>query len=279
MQIQTLTTWKEFEEKLEELEAKRSKWHDSYNQSVEHLLYRGQRKSYWKLETTLDRYVNDSKISMEKYYKVIYALKPEIERLNQKSWAIPTPAEYKKWLNQYPWLTAEPPGYDYMTILRHRHELPSPLLDWTLDPYVAAFFAFSNADDQSKYVSIYVLQEWVVGENYVTTWTPNLNLIKRTPDSNSRHLMQKAQYTIYSYLGNDEVLYYMPHDKITEHEEYVKNMLLKFNVPSTERRKVLENLKVRKIDHSSLFGSDENSDADRSIRFNFDSLAKIYFPE
>lgn len=279
MKAELLTTWNKFEEKLGELEAKHREWQNSSKQSVFDLLYRGQRKSCWRLETTLDQRVKGRKISLEEYYKIIHTMKETIEKHTNKSWDIPTPEAYQKWLKKQEGILKEdPPDFGYMTYLRH-HGFPSPLLDWTFDPYIAAFFAFKKTDNETKYVSIYILQEWVVGDNYVSTWTPNFYLLKGNPSTNMRHSSQKSQYTIYTYQEDDELIYYTPHDKITDHEEYVPNMLLKFNIPSTERLKVLKKLATRNINYSSLFGSEESSDNDIAIGDFFGSLANKYFPK
>ncbi len=282
MKAELLSTWNKFEEKLGELKAKHRERQNSSKQPVFDLLYRGQRKSCWQLETTLDRRVKGRrKMSLEEYYKTIHTMtmKEPIEEYTNKSWDIPTPEAYQKWLKKQEGILKEnPPDFCYMTYLRHQ-EFPSPLLDWTFNPYIAAFFAFKKTDDETKYVSIYILQEWVVGDNYVSTWTPNFYILKENPSTNMRHLKQKSQYTIYTYQEDDELIYYTPHDKITDHKEYVPNMLLKFNIPSTERPNVSKKLDTLNINYLSLFGSEEGSDNDIAIRHFFGYLANKYCPK
>jgi len=48
------------------------------------------------------------------------------------------------------------PAYSYLAHLRH-NGFPSPLLDWTQSPYVAAYFAFARP--QGEQVALYVYCE------------------------------------------------------------------------------------------------------------------------
>jgi hypothetical protein len=137
-------------------------------------LFRGQSNSNWHLDTTLERWVAPRRqdvpvMSFVDYYNIILSARAEIETLTGTIWT--TSPQYRiitKEMDQmrlnYDVISQELaygriPGYEYIAYLRH-HRFPSPLLDWTRSPYIAAYFAFSEAVN-SEAVSIYMLSEGV----------------------------------------------------------------------------------------------------------------------
>ena len=125
-------------------------------------LYRGQENSCWTITTTLERPL-DGRESMPfgDYYLSIYRAKPEIESYTEKSWPVPDPPEVKRLTERVPpFVSFTKEDFEawgqagsYMAYLRH-HGFPSPFLDWTRSPYVAAFFAFRGPiKDVKKYLS------------------------------------------------------------------------------------------------------------------------------
>ena len=90
MEEVTVKTWEGFEERIKALESR------EYD-----VLYRGQAnsKAVWKLETTLDRF-GFPELKLMDYYSIIYLAKPRIEAFIDKSWNIPSPKEYAKWLKE-----------------------------------------------------------------------------------------------------------------------------------------------------------------------------------
>lgn len=129
--------WEEFDEKLRELRAK-------FGSASFPLLFRGQANSDWKLRTTLDRTAKRDLLFSAYYQLICGRMGPEV-----KTFAGVDVPEYDskastKFCDRELLMNFEFPPMDlyrYMVYLRH-FGFPSPLLDWSRSPYVAAFLAW-----------------------------------------------------------------------------------------------------------------------------------------
>src|ERR1035437_1910918 len=162
MQEIPLENWSEFEEQVLRLDGMPV----DEAQSGARLyvpLFRGLGNSSWGLETTLERsYPSercDDTLSLRKFYWKVFAAKAAVETFSGIRWdKLPDPPAFDKLLAEHwsRWLDMilRDPGeiYEYLVYLRH-HGFPSPLLDWTASPYVAAFFAFDLAPKNVDRVS------------------------------------------------------------------------------------------------------------------------------
>lgn len=145
--------WQEFEVRLNGL---RKLW----GGDASPLLFRGQNDSRRHLTTTLER-EGWSKVSFSIYYRLLFTLRPSVESLTGKDWDFPSwnPAlhdSFRKYDSQNTFPSSE--ICPFMVYVRH-HGFPSPLLDWSSSPYVAAFFAFRNSASDVDTRSIYVFCE------------------------------------------------------------------------------------------------------------------------
>jgi hypothetical protein len=82
-----------------------------------------------------------------------------------------------------------------MAYLRH-HGFPSPLLDWSSSPYVAAYFAFAEPVEDGKNVAIYAYRErgdggFKIGGND----EPFIRQLGPYVSGPKRHFAQRSQYT------------------------------------------------------------------------------------
>jgi len=252
-----LDTWEGFEEKFRGLE------NDSLQNDADGVpLYRGQGNNSWGLRTTLERY-RQERLPLREYHGLISAVKPQVESFTGLSWDILLyPEGFDDWLQEYD--TSMPQGfgrpafqstYSYMLYLRH-HGFPSPMLDWTSSPYVAAFFAFRRPT--AARVSIFAYVKRTIG---VVTMIgrpdyPYIHKLGPYVRTHRRHFLQQGQYTISIVRDAEATWRYAPHKDAFDRNDG-QDMLWKFTIPCSERSKVLRTLDVHNLSALSLFESEE----------------------
>lgn len=251
-------SWEEFEK---ELRAIQKRLRLAIPGTNPHLLFRGQEDSRWPLKTTLERSGQDGMLFSD-YYRLISGVRPQVETLIEAAWdEMPDYREVEE-------LMAKPgefsvdimnvrgfPGYDYMVYLRH-HGFPSPLLDWTRSPFIAAYFAFRRCIEDWGLASIYVYCEHPNRYKRLPRYEPLI--ISHGPNvrTHRRHFLQQCEYT--SCMAFKSPVRFTHHEEVFARSKRGQDLLWKFNIPSTERLKVLKFLDAHNLNAFSLFGSEES---------------------
>ncbi len=251
-----VTSWEEFEEELRKISAEQERIKKGTPLHVSRLLFRGQSDSTWKLETTLDRYL-PKQLKVTDYFHYIHAAKPQIETHTGHVWNTKTPPEFDRWVEDQGALGLDNmPDYDYMVYLRH-HGFPSPLLDWSQSPYIAAFFAFAHVSTRILNVSIYVFLECVGHGKICNTEEPFITVRGPYVRSHRRHFLQQCEYTMCTCFSGKE-WFYDSHEKALEKGGEYQDLLWKLDIPLSERMKVLHLLDQYNLNAFSLFASEES---------------------
>jgi len=163
MKEKSLSCWEEFEEISTKVIAEVENRRKQANGYVSLPLFRGQSDAKWRLKSTLDRVKEGMRVS--EYYEIISIIHDDIAINTGKRWI-----SEAKVLNEIirsdllPYDIHGDDEYDtekarFMVYLRH-NGFPSPLLDWTRSPYIAAFFAFndiwSEKNSQNTYLFSFI---------------------------------------------------------------------------------------------------------------------------
>jgi hypothetical protein len=265
-QIQDLDSWDEFTAIVASLQAETPVLRAKYlGVRIPDLLFRGQREASWTLDTTLERY-KPSSLSLAHYYTSIWAALPQIEAHTQQRWELEPPNTYREKTRDSDaglYFKAQFPGYDYMCYLRH-HGFPSPLLDWTRSPYVAAFFAFRNEGDPDGRVAIFVYRETAGVGKAGMVGAPGIEVRGPYVRTHRRHFLQQCQYTVCMQFVTAGLLpewHYASHEAVFAGHGAPpiegQDQLWRFTIPRSERQRVLAYLDEHNLNAYSLFGSEE----------------------
>lgn len=248
-----LETWEQLEDRLRQLKGERANLVSEHAPArVSSLLFRGHQDQNWSLETTLDR-VAPQPWSFTQYYRVAYRAKAQVETFTGSRWDVPDYPEIEAWWSDYDNIWRNVPAYDYLIYIRH-HGFPSPLLDWTRSPYVAAYFAF--AQPSAERVAIYAYMETPRGSKGGWATDPLIRGLGPYVRSHSRHFLQQSEYTFAAQFIEGRWMF-APHEAVFATAGERQDRLWKFTLPSGERSKVLRNLEAYNLNAFSLFQTEE----------------------
>lgn len=151
---------------------------------------------------------------------------------------------------------ALPGDFARLIAIAQHHGFPTPLLDWTLSPYIAAYFAFSDAlerqdNSDATHVRIYALTERFTARYTpplvgLTEPEPGIAFLQVSARDNPRLLAQQGVFTLSTI---KDIEHYLTARIVTPNNDF----LLAVDVPISEAKAALSDMAYMGITAATLF--------------------------
>lgn len=225
---------------------------DSY---ISPVLFRGQSRTSYRLETTLERFglVN---CGFDDYVRYLSKVKPAIESMLDRKfafkWDNPEDTGRTFTLSQ---LNLREGQYELMVYLRH-HGFPTPLLDWSRSLYVALFFALSDQPRDENAALFMYIEHLGNDDKGGVVGAPEISTIGQYVTAHKRHWIQQSDYTA-CVAKQDDVWVYHPHEGAFGGPSGESDRLVKVEIIPSARVQILRQLDSMNINAFSLYGTEE----------------------
>lgn len=209
-------------------------------QGVE-FVYRGQSNDQWTLTSSWHRATRDPKLAT--YWQILPAVHDYVNTFTQKRWN----------LQDYNELTS------FLGFLQH-HGFPTPLLDWTRSPYIAAYFAFEGVNDRAPEADNIVLFTFDFN-SFLRDWRQEYDLQSVNPFvtvlpawsmGNQRQIIHQGLYTLSSVADQRAHIIGLGAQFQAMHGT-AKDYLWEYRIPVSEKPRVMRDLQLMGISAMSLF--------------------------
>jgi FRG domain len=198
--------------------------------------FRGHGKNTWRLRTSFHRSGRASLIKFQT--QDVPALHRHLSGLTTHRFNLGDPLDYAAFLN-----------------LAQHHGYPTPILDWTQSPFVAAYFGFKDLSrddvpaDQKIRIIVFDVKVWSTMLERAAVIMPgflHMTFLEPLATNNPRALPQQSISTVTNI---DDLELYIREMETTHN----KSFMFAIDLPGSERRLVMQDLALMGITAGSLF--------------------------
>ncbi len=240
------------------------RWASSLCRLQRGLYFRGQRNATWPLETTYHRRSKRSDVNLKRFDEVII---PQL--------VIPIQRVYGAKFD----IRDGEQNASFLALLQH-YGFPTPLLDWTLDPYIAAYFALKKADANSgsRFARVFVFDAeawhrhaWPIRN--IQSVYKNITTVEPYDAGNRRIMAQKGKFTLSNTPDMEQYIIDHPANLLNNDVPFVQS----FQIDSNARDEVMEDLNLMGINKDTLLLECRDHPLEIALELECKRLADSFF--